>query len=126
MNDTPSVVLWGDGYEVASLCAELEIQGIKARAVSTQGEAAALSEMEGIQLVVVDETFFNSASKGWQLRQHHIIPIVLWGSKHDKEGWEKASELEADAYLSKSTPLTEQVARIKAILRRSPPPHRRD
>jgi CheY-like chemotaxis protein len=114
----PLVVVLGDGCENASLCAALESQGVKARTADLLEEASALTEMEGVRLVVVDETFFDSASVGWQLRHHRTIPIVLLGSSRDKEGWEKACELEADAYLSKSMTQAERVARIKAILRR--------
>ncbi|HEX76960.1 MAG TPA: response regulator transcription factor [Dehalococcoidia bacterium] len=115
---SPSVVVLGSGPEATNLCTAFQQQGIKVGVVGGLNEAVALTEKKEVRLVVVDEAFIDSSSTCWQLRQHKTLPIVLLGARHDKEGWERAFELEADAYLSKSKGLAEQVARVKAILRR--------
>jgi len=115
---TPSVVLLGDASETAALSAALDAQGLEARTASSLEEAITLTQTGSVRLIVVDETFLNSASVCQQLREHRTIPIVLLGSSRDKEGWDRACELDADAYLGKSMSQAEQAARIKAILRR--------
>jgi DNA-binding response OmpR family regulator len=114
----PSVVILGRNYEASNLRATLEAEGIDAGTVRTLEEAAALTQKEGVRLVVVDESFVDSASACWQLRQQRIVPIVLLGASPENEGWMMAANVEADAYLGKQTRLAEQVARIKAMLRR--------
>ncbi len=114
----PCVVILGRNHEASNLCAVLEAQGIDAGTARTLEEATALTQKEGVRLIVVDESFISSASTCWQLRRQRIIPIVLLGASSEEEGWERATTVEADAYLSKGTSLAEQVARIKAMLRR--------
>lgn len=113
-----SVVILGPNVEATNLCGALEAQGIDAEVAQTLEEAAALIEKDKVRLAVVDESFISSASTCWQLRRQRIIPIVLLGASSEEEGWERAATVEADAYLSKGTSLAEQVARIKAMLRR--------
>ncbi len=114
----PCVVILGRNHEASSLCATLEAHGIDAGTVRTLEEAAALTQKEGVRLIVVDESFVDSASACWQLRQQRIVLIVLLGASPEKEGWETAANVEADAYLGKQMSLAEQAARIKAMLRR--------
>lgn len=117
----PQVIVLGSGYEATNLCSTLRTHGVEAHPVSSLEEAASLTKVEGVRLAVVDESFFESSSVGWKLRQDRIIPIILLGNDRDREGWEKAFALEADAFLSKSMSQAEQIARIKAVLRRSEP-----
>ncbi len=114
----PCVVILGRKDEASNLCATLGAQGIDAETVRTLEEAAALTQKEGVRLIAVDESFVDSASACWQLRQHRIVLIVLLGASPEKEGWETAANVEADAYLGKQMSLAEQAARIKAMLRR--------
>ncbi len=114
----PPVVILGRKYEATNLCAALETQGINAEIAQTLEEAAALTQKDGVRLVVADESFTDSASACWQLRRHRIIPIVLLGTSQEEEGWKMAVNIEADAYLRKQVSVGEQVARIKAMLRR--------
>ncbi len=114
----PCVVILGRNHEASNLCAALEAQGIDAGIARTLEEAAALTQKDGVRLVVADESFTDSASACWQLRRHRIIPIVLLGTSQEEEGWKMAVNIEADAYLRKQVSVGEQVARIKAMLRR--------
>ncbi len=114
----PCVVILGRNHEASNLLATLEAQGIDAGTVRTLEEAAALTRKEGVRLIVVDESFVDTASACWRLRQHRTVPIVLLGASPEKEGWETAANVEADAYLGKRMSLAEQAARIKAMLRR--------
>ncbi len=114
----PCVVILGRNHEASNLRATLEAQGIDAGTVRTLEEAAALTQKEGVRLIVVDESFIDTASACWQLRQHRTVPIVLLGASPEKEGWVTAANVEADAYLGKQMSLAEQAARIKAMLRR--------
>jgi len=114
----PSVVILGSNYEATNLCAALEAQGVNAEIAQTLEVAAALTQKDGVRLVLVDESFISGASTCWQLRQHRIIPVVLLGTSREEEGWDMAANVEADAYLRKQMSLAEQVARIKAMLRR--------
>ncbi len=114
----PCVVILGRNHEASNLCAVLEAQGIDAGTARTLEEATALTQKEGVRLIVVDESFVDTASACWQLRQYRVVPIVLLGASPEKEGWETAANVEADAYLGKRMSLAEQAARIKAMLRR--------
>ncbi len=113
-----SVVILSPNSEATNLCDALEAQGINAKVAHTLEEATALTQKDKVRLAVVDESFIRSASTCWQLRRQEIIPIVLLGASSEEEGWERATTVEADAYLSKGMSLAEQVARIKAMLRR--------
>lgn len=116
---TPSVLLLANNHEADNLCSALEAQGIVALTVGTLEEAAALAANEKVKVVVADESFVDSASACWELRKYRIVPIAVIGASPEREGWDKVVNLEADAYLPKSMSLAEQVARIKALLRRS-------
>ena len=115
---TPSVLLLANNHEADNLCSALEARGIVARTVEVLEEATALIANENVQVVVVDEVFVDSASACWELRKDRIVPVAVTGSSPEREGWDKVVNLEADAYLPKSMSLAEQVARIKALLRR--------
>jgi len=114
----PQVVILGQAREAADLSSTLRAHGVEAYPVSNIEEAAGLARVESVRLALVDESFFDSASVGWRLRQDRIIPVILLGNGREREGWGKAIALEADGYIGKSTPQAEQVARIKAIMRR--------
>ncbi len=114
----PSVVILGRKHEATNLCTALETQDINAEIAQTLEEAAALAQKDGVRLAVVDESFISDASTCSQLCQHRIIPIVLLGTSQEEEGWKMAANVEADAYLRKQMSVGEQVARIKAMLRR--------
>lgn len=113
-----SVVILSPNVEATNLCRALEAQGIDAEVAQTLEEAAARIQEDKVRLAVVDESFVDSASACWQLRRQRIIPIVLLGASSEEQGWERVATVEADAYLSKRASLAEQVARIKAMLRR--------
>lgn len=117
MNSGCSVVVLSGGPDSASLCAALEAKGIKAVVVGTLDKVPVLVQEGSVRLIVADEALFDSPSVGWELRQQRMIPIALYGGSANGAGWKKAFEMEADAYLSKSITLAEQVARVKALLR---------
>lgn len=115
----PAVVLLLDDLdEAAGLRDAIRGAGITAETVGNSQEASALTANENVRLLVVDEGFVKNASDCWQFRKDRILPVVVIGSSREREGWERATTVEADAYLSKGTSLAEQVARIKAMLRR--------
>lgn len=114
----PQVVILGRGREAAEMSSTLRRAGIQACPVNSVEEAADLVRAKSVRLALVDETFFTSAAVGWHLRQDRIIPIVLLGNAREREGWDKAIALEADGYICRCAPRAEQVARIKAIIRR--------
>lgn len=118
---TPPVLFLvnGDDHEMVDLSSALESHGIATGVAKTLEEAATLIANDSVRIVVVDEVFVASASDCWKLRRHKVLPVVLMGSKPEREGWDKAVNLEADAYLPKLMSRAEQVARIKALLRRS-------
>jgi len=117
-NQPPPVLLLTNNHEMDNLRSALEAQGIVARMVEVLEEATVLIANENVQVVVVDEVFVDSASACWELRKGRIVPVAVMGSSPEREGWDKVVNLEADAYLPKSMSLAEQVARIKALLRR--------
>ena len=113
------VLLLDDPDEAANLRDAIRGAGIAAETVGNSQEASALTANENVRLFVVDEGFVKTASDCWQFRKDRILPIAVIGSNREREGWERVVSLEADAYLSKGMSLAEQVARIKALLRRA-------
>ena len=113
------VLLLTNPDEATSLCDAIQAAGIAAEMVRSPQEASALTADENVRLLVVDEGFVKTASDCWQFRKDRILPIAVIGSNREREGWERVVSLEADAYLSKGMSLAEQVARIKALLRRA-------
>ena len=57
--------------------------------------------------------------KHWRFRKDRVLPVAVIGSSPEREGWDRVVQLDADAYLSKDMSRAEQVARIKALLRRA-------
>ena len=113
-----SVVILGNGSEAASLCAALRLLGIEAAMAGGLKEVVALTQSETARLVVADESLVDGLTASRQLRLHKTLTIMLFGSLHDKDGWQRALEVEADYYFRKSMGMSEQVARVRAILRR--------
>ncbi len=112
------VLLLDDPDEAANLRDAIRGAGIAAETVGNSQEASALTANENVRLLVVDEGFVKTASDCWEFRKDRILPVVVIGDSREREGWERVMTVEADAYLSKGTSLAEQVARIKAMLRR--------
>lgn len=116
----PSVVLLlANNDEAANLRATLQADGISTQIAGTLEEGIALTADENAKLLVVEEIFIKSASDCWQFRKDRVFPVVVMGTSPEREGWDKAVNFEADAYLPKYMSLAEQVARIKAVLRRA-------
>jgi CheY-like chemotaxis protein len=69
-------------------------------------------------LVILDLDLPNSKDTCLEIRERLNVPIILLGSYPDSEGWERAVQWGADAYLRRSMSTQELAARIKAILRR--------
>ncbi len=117
---TPAVVLlMVNPEEATSLAEAIQADGIAAGTVSSPQEAYALTADENVRVFVVDEGFIKTATDTWRFRKDKVIPVAVIGSSPDREGWDRVVQLDADAYLSKSTSRAEQVARIKALLRRA-------
>ncbi|MDO9579426.1 MAG: hypothetical protein Q7J06_02500 [Bacteroidales bacterium] len=112
------VLLLANPDEAAGLCEAIQATGVSAGIAKNSQEACMLTADEKVKVFVVDEAFVKSASDCWQFRKDRILPIAVIGSSREREGWERVVNIEADGYLSKGTSLSEQAARIKAMLRR--------
>jgi hypothetical protein len=113
------LVLLANPDESASLCEAIRGADIPAGIAKSPQEASTLTADENVKLFVVDEAFVKRPSDCWQFRKSRVLPVAVIGSAPEREGWDRVVNLEADAYLSKSMSLAEQVARIKALLRRA-------
>lgn len=117
---TPTVVLFMANPEEANNLAEaIQADGIAAVTVSSLQEASALCADENVRVCVVDEGFIKTNTDTWRFRKNRVLPVAVIGSRPEREGWDKVVQFDADAYLSKGMSRAEQVARIKALLRRA-------
>ena len=117
---TPAVVLLLTSPEEATNLAEaIQAAGITAGTVKNPQEAYALSADENAKVFVVDESFIKTSTDTWRFRKDRVLPVAVIGSSPEREGWDRVVQLDADAYLSKDMSRAEQVARIKALLRRA-------
>ena len=117
---TPAVVLLlANPEEATSLAEAIQADGIAARTVSSPQEACALTADENVRVCVVDEGFIKTSTDTWRFRKGRVFPVAVIGSSTEREGWDRVVQLDADAYLSKGMSRAEQVARIKALLRRA-------
>lgn len=113
-----TVLIIGNEVEVSHLRAALEEGDVRAETATHMAEAMETLSSYDFHLVIIDESYLDSSSSCWKLRRGKNTLIILMGSNPDKEGWERAVNLEADAYLPKCLGRAEKVARVKAILRR--------
>ena len=71
-------------------------------------------------LIILDQFHVKASLEGEQLR-HALMALVMAGHRPNAEGWQRARDLEADGYLSKSMSVADQVVRLRAMLRRYAP-----
>lgn len=117
---TPTVVLLlANPEEATSLAEAIQTDGIAAITVGSPEEASALCADENVKVCVVEEGFIKTNTDTWRFRKNRVIPVAVIGSCPEREGWDRVVRLDADAYLSKGISRAEQVARIKALLRRA-------
>lgn len=117
---TPAVaLLLANPEEATSLAEAIQADGIAAGTVSSPQEAYALTADENVRVFVVDESFIKTNTDTWRFRKDRVLPVAVIGSSPEREGWDRVVQLDADAYLSRGMSRAEQVARIKALLRRA-------
>ncbi len=90
------VLLLDDPDEAANLGDAIREAGIAVETVGNSQEASALTANENVRLLVVDDGFVKTASDCWQFRKDRILPVVVIGSSREREGWDRATTVEAD------------------------------
>ncbi len=107
-----------DPFWASQLSQTLSHSGFKAIMTGNCAEGLARLSEASPDLVLLDIDLTDSREAYEKIREQVNVPIILLGSYSDNEGWSKAAEWGADAYLRRSMGTLELTARIKAILRR--------
>lgn len=77
-----------------------------------------LEKSREADLVISDDHLPNTEYDHSYIRKQTNAPIIILGSNPGTEVWDKAVNTGADAYLNRTGPRKETIARMKAILRR--------
>lgn len=114
------VLIVGSEPELATLGTALTAAGIRAGVVSSL-EDVAWDPPQALRLLILDEVLAESHCQEigklpWTLS----AALVLFGWSPSELGWATVAVCGAYAYLEKASSVAEQVARVRALLRRLP------
>jgi DNA-binding response OmpR family regulator len=104
------------------LAAALEREGYATRITGSASEAIALADELQPDLVLLDVMLSDGSGLDVcrELRRHSKVPIIMLTARGDETDRVVGLELGADDYVVKPFSARELVARIRAVLRRSP------
>ena len=124
MSGAPRTILLVEDESTISLplAAALEREGYATRITGSASEAIALADELQPDLVLLDVMLSDGSGLDVcrELRRHSKVPIIMLTARGDETDRVVGLELGADDYVVKPFSARELVARIRAVLRRSP------
>ncbi|MDX6539143.1 MAG: two-component system, OmpR family, response regulator RegX3 [Gaiellales bacterium] len=124
MSGAPRTILLVEDESTIALplAAALEREGYATRITGSASEAIALADELQPDLVLLDVMLSDGSGLDVcrELRRHSKVPIIMLTARGDETDRVVGLELGADDYVVKPFSARELVARIRAVLRRSP------